>query len=331
MVTKTSTALIAAIFTIAGSAGMSFAQATNETTPPPSPAEAAADAAAQAADAAKDAAAAAGETANEAATAAGNAAGEAAGAAAEAAADAANTAADAAETAADAAAESATGTTPATPAAPAATDAPAAAASSEASAAPAPAAPADGEPKVGQSYVKESFGDWQMRCIKTQDNKDPCELYQLLKDAQGGAVAEASLVPVTGEVAAIVTYVAPLETDLQQGLRLKIDNNPEQGYPFMVCAQIGCISRVGLTAADLNSYKRGNSGSISLHPFGAPKEQSVKLTLSLKGFTAGVDAVQKAMAELDGAAPAVGTATPAPAAPAAPAAAAPAPAAPAAQ
>lgn len=301
MVTKTSTALIAAIFTIAGGAGMSFAQTTNETSPPQAPAATAAETAGQAVDAAQDAAKAAADAATDAAKAAENAAGEAAGAAAEAASNAADSAADAAATAADAAAQAATGTAPAETAAPAATT-------------EAPAASANGEQSAGQSYIKETFGDWQMRCIRTADNKDPCELYQLLKDAQGGAVAEASLVPVKGQVSAIVTYVAPLETDLQQGLRLKIDNNAEQGYPFMVCAQIGCISRVGLSDADLNIYKRGNTGSVTLHPFGAPQEQNVKLTLSLKGFTAGLEAVQKSMAELETATPAAPAPAAAPAA-----------------
>ena len=197
-----------------------------------------------------------------------------------------------------AAAQDASGET-ATEAAPeAATEAAPAAPAESAVETPAPAADENAEPQPGQSYARETFGDWTMRCVKTPDDQDPCELYQLLRDSDGGAVAEASVVPVQGPVSAIVTFVAPLETDLQHGLRLQIDSNEQTGYPFMVCAQIGCLSRVGLNEEELNVFKRGNSGQLTLLPFGAPEDDPVNLTLSLSGFTAGMNAVTEVMEEL---------------------------------
>lgn len=175
-------------------------------------------------------------------------------------------------------------------------------------------AEADGTPQPGQSYVRETFGEWSMRCIKTEDDRDPCELYQLLRDADGGSVAEASVMAVEGPVAAIMTFVAPLETDLQQGLRLQIDSNEAMSYPFMVCASIGCMSRIGLNEEELNRFKRGNSVNVTLLPFGAPDDAAARLTMSLGGFTAGYNAVAEVMAELnrengDDAAPATDSAT----------------------
>lgn len=129
---------------------------------------------------------------------------------------------------------------PAAPAAQApAADAPATPPAAEAPAAgteaPAAAAPAEtGEPKVGQTYARSTHGDWTLRCMKTAEGKDPCELYQLLKDAQGASVAETSVLPMTGNVQAVVTFVAPLETDLQAGLGLQIDTGKEARYPFML-------------------------------------------------------------------------------------------------
>lgn len=189
------------------------------------------------------------------------------------------------------------------PAAPAATP-PAAAPAADAPAAPGeqPAAPApateDTGPKVGQTYTKSTHGDWTLRCMKTQDGKDPCELYQLLKDGNGASVAEASVLPMTGKVQAIVTFIAPLETDLQQGLSLQIDNGKEARFPFLVCAQVGCVSRIGLTDADLAPMKKGKAATVTLHPFGAPADQKVRLNLSLAGFTAGLDALIEANKDL---------------------------------
>ncbi|MDS9468509.1 invasion associated locus B family protein [Paracoccus sp. MBLB3053] len=180
------------------------------------------------------------------------------------------------------AAEAATAEAPAAPAAAAGTEAPAATA----------------ESGIGQPYAKSTHGDWTLRCMKTQDGKDPCELYQLLKDQNGTAVAETSILPMNEQVSAIVTFVAPLETDLQAGLSLQIDSGKTARYPFMVCAQVGCLSRIGLTDADLAPMKKGNVATVTLLPFGAPKEQLVKLSLSLKGFTAGMDALVAANKDL---------------------------------
>lgn len=186
---------------------------------------------------------------------------------------------------------------PAAPAAEAPATAPAPAAEPAAPAAAAPAttteapAAANGEPQVGQTYAKSTQGDWTLRCMKTQNGKDPCELYQLLKDKDGASVAEASVLPMTGQVAAVITFVSPLETDLQAGLGLQIDSGKANRYPFMLCAPVGCISRIGLTEAELAPMKKGNAATVTLLPFGAPKEQMVSLNLSLKGFTAGMDAL----------------------------------------
>lgn len=233
--------------------------------------------------------------------------------AADATADAAAQAADAAQTAAAAATEAATGTTPAagetapaatpaeTPAATPAADAPAEAPAADAAAAPsadAAAPAAAGDPQVGAYYTKATHGDWLLRCLKTADGKDPCELYQLLKDGEGKAVSEISVIPFTGQAAAIVNMVAPLETDLQAGLGLQIDAGKNNQYPFLVCAPVGCVSRVGLTEAELSTLKRGNKATVALLPFGAdPAKDLVKLNLSLTGFTAGFTELQTVVQE----------------------------------
>lgn len=183
-------------------------------------------------------------------------------------------------------AQTATAETPAQPAAEAATPA------AEAPAAAAPAA--EGEPKVGQPYARETHGDWTLRCMKTDSGKDPCELYQLLKDSKDSPVAEVSVIPMTGNVDAVVTFIAPLETDLPAGLGLQIDDGKDARYPFMLCAPVGCISRIGLSETELAPLKRGKTATVSVLPFGVPKEEMVKLSLSLKGFTAGMTALVEA-------------------------------------
>ncbi|MFC3169133.1 invasion associated locus B family protein [Paracoccus fontiphilus] len=201
------------------------------------------------------------------------------------------------------------------------TDAPAAAPAApaaDAAAAPAEGAPAaeaaNAEPQAGQYYVKATNNDWTTRCLKAEQGKDPCELYQLLKDGEGNSVAEMTLIPLKNskDVAAGATLVAPLETDLIQGLGFAVGTGEARGYPFSFCAPVGCVSRLGFTQAELDTLKRGNEATLTLLPFGGDRENPVQLKLSLAGFTAAFDALSTYADE------------PAPATDAAPAAEAPA-------
>jgi invasion protein IalB len=181
---------------------------------------------------------------------------------------------------------------PAETTAPAATTAPAEAAPADGLSMGKTEAPADG---VGTTYTAETFGSWEQRCVKTEDGADPCQLYQLLKDDQGNAVAEISLfgLPAGQQAAAGATIIAPLETLLTEDLSMSIDKSAARKYPFSWCSNIGCISRVGFTQAEIDGFKKGNEATLTIVPVVAP-DQKVNLKVSLSGFTAGYDAVNKA-------------------------------------
>lgn len=148
----------------------------------------------------------------------------------------------------------------------------------------------------GQTYVMSEHDDWDLRCIKAPEGqKDPCQLYQLLEDQNGNSVAEINLFNLPGDqqLAAGATIVTPLETLLTQQVQLSVDGGRAKVYPFTFCTQIGCFSRVGFTAGDISNFKRGNEAKIVVVPAQAP-DQKVELTVSLKGFTSGYNAVIEA-------------------------------------
>ncbi|WP_108501649.1 invasion associated locus B family protein [Paracoccus indicus] len=151
--------------------------------------------------------------------------------------------------------------------------------------------PAANDPnRPGTYYAKSEHGDWTIRCIRAGEGKDPCEMYKLLNDQDDNAVAELTLVPLSnGNVAAGATLVAPLETDLIEGLGFRVDSGEMRGYPFSFCAPVGCISRLGFTQAELNGMKRGNKATVQLLPFGGDPKKPVQLEISLSGFTAAFD------------------------------------------
>ena len=152
-------------------------------------------------------------------------------------------------------------------------------------------ATADG---IGSTYTQETFVDWQLRCVRTADGNDPCQLYQLLKDNSGNAVAEISLfvLPEGQQAVAGATIVTPLETLLTEDITLKVDAGAAKRYPFTWCSAIGCIARVGFTAPDVAALKAGSKATITIVPVAAP-DQKVELNVSLNGFTLGYEAVSK--------------------------------------
>lgn len=151
-----------------------------------------------------------------------------------------------------------------------------------------------GTPEVGSTYIDAEFGDWEMRCVTAPEGQpDPCQLYQLLRDREGNAVAEFNLfdVPNEGELVAGATIVTPLDTLLTGQLRMAVDSAQPRVYPFSFCQPVGCFVRLGLTEADLAAFRAGNVATVAIVPLPAP-DQVVALGLSLSGFTAGFDALE---------------------------------------
>jgi invasion protein IalB len=173
------------------------------------------------------------------------------------------------------------------------------------------AAPAADGP--GSQYVAANFDAWEQRCIRTEDGSDPCQLYQLLKDTDGNSVAEISMfdLPTGSAAAAGATIIAPLETLLTENLTLQIDGGAAKNYPFTWCSQLGCVARVGFTTAEVDQFRKGAKAVVTIVPVVAP-DQKVTLDISLKGFTAGYEAVKTANAADAASAPATPPAAPAP-------------------
>lgn len=169
----------------------------------------------------------------------------------------------------------------------------------EAPAADAPAAAPEGtglsmgEEAVPQPYVKSTHGDWALRCMRTTDGSDPCELYQLLKDGKGNSVAEITMIALPdGEKAvAGATIIVPLETLLPQQLSLAIDGADAKRYPFKFCAAVGCFSQIGFTTEEIEAMKKGAKATVSVVPIVAP-DQVVAVDISLKGFTEAFEAIK---------------------------------------
>lgn len=139
---------------------------------------------------------------------------------------------------------------------------------------------------VGDIYLAETSDPWELRCQKIETGQGPCQIFQLLRDESGGAVAEFNMFAIPGgsEAAAGAMVVVPLETLLETGLIIQIDDKEPKGYPFTYCNSYGCIARVGFTQEEFDAMKAGSAATVTIVPALSP-DTKVNLTLSLSGFS----------------------------------------------
>lgn len=142
-------------------------------------------------------------------------------------------------------------------------------------------------PEIGQPYIAERIGDWNLRCIRSQDGNDPCELTQVLINEQNEPVSEITLFKLTSGQPAVAgaNIVVPLETLLNTPLTIAFDDQNIRRYPYSFCTSVGCIARIGLTEEDIDLMKKGMVANIIISHLSVPN-QKVGFALSLKGFTA---------------------------------------------
>jgi len=152
---------------------------------------------------------------------------------------------------------------------------------------------ASAQDTTGSSYVKETHGAWQIRCLKRSDGQERCQMYQQLKDSNGTPTAEINIFAVPADVpaAAGAAFVTPLMTLLQAQLRFQVDSQQGKRYPFAWCDESGCIVRAGITADEIEAMKKGSSATVGIVAVSAPTTP-VNLKMSLSGFTAAYTAMQ---------------------------------------
>ncbi|MBL4751027.1 MAG: invasion associated locus B family protein [Amylibacter sp.] len=160
------------------------------------------------------------------------------------------------------------------------------------------------ENQIGKDFIKEEHGDWKVLCTIVGEGKAPnCRLLQILDDANGGSVAELSIIALSSKAQAEagVNFVSPLGTLLTSQLSMRVDSGQVKRYPFSWCEAQGCVVRFGLTKAELGNLKKGNVAVMTIVAAAAPKTP-LALNVSLKGFTAAWNTLKEMRATKDAAA-----------------------------
>ncbi|MBV7393349.1 invasion associated locus B family protein [Mameliella sediminis] len=143
---------------------------------------------------------------------------------------------------------------------------------------------------VPETYVKEVFKDWSLQCVKVSEERELCQMYQLLQDEEGTKLADVYIFKVenAGQAVAAGVFTVPLETLLPAKMTVQVDTREAKRYDYSFCNQQGCFARVGFTAEDIDRFKAGSAATVSIVPMLAP-DKPVALSMSLSGFTAAFD------------------------------------------
>ena len=143
---------------------------------------------------------------------------------------------------------------------------------------------------LAQGMVKNTFGDWQMRCeTPAGATVEQCALVQNVVAEDRPSVTLVIIVLKTADgKSRLLRVVAPLGILLPSGLGLKIDQADIGRAGFVRCLATGCVAEVVMDDNLLTQLRGGQAATFIV--FQTP-EEGIGIPVSLNGFAAGLDAL----------------------------------------
>lgn len=141
-----------------------------------------------------------------------------------------------------------------------------------------------------QGVVKNTHGDWQMRCETPPGAKnEQCALVQnvMAEDRPNLTLLVIALKTADGK-SRLLRMVAPLGILIPAGVGLRIDQADIGRAGYVRCLTTGCIAEAVLDDTLLGQLKGGQTATFIV--FQTP-EEGVGIPVSLNGFGAGFDAL----------------------------------------
>jgi invasion protein IalB len=138
-------------------------------------------------------------------------------------------------------------------------------------------------PALAQGAVKNTFGEWQMRCETPAGAKtEQCALVQSVQAEDKPNVTLVVIVLKTADgKSRLLRVIAPLGVLLPSGLGLKIDQSDVGRAGFVRCMPSGCIAEVVMDDDLLKKLGTGQQATFIV--FQTP-EEGIGIPVSLNGF-----------------------------------------------
>jgi invasion protein IalB len=141
-----------------------------------------------------------------------------------------------------------------------------------------------------QGTVRNTFGDWQLRCETPPGAQaEQCALVQNVAAEDRPNVSLVVIVLKTADgKSRLLRVVAPLGVLLPSGLGLKIDQTDIGRAGFVRCLTTGCVAEVVMEDNLINQLRSGQTATFIV--FQTP-EEGIGIPVSLNGFGAGFDSL----------------------------------------
>lgn len=151
---------------------------------------------------------------------------------------------------------------------------------------PAGAAGAPGEADM----TERQFQDWMLRCGRSQEGPEVCEMQQQRTDSEGRTVMAVAVGTVPGAPQPGMLIILPLGISLPAGVTLQIDDGAQIPLQVERCERQGCRIEMLVEPELLNRLKSGHEAKVFFEAFDPQGErQRLGIPISLLGFTAAVN------------------------------------------
>ena len=137
----------------------------------------------------------------------------------------------------------------------------------------------------------KKFKDWTVVCEKMPSTgKELCNIFQNVTNDKKKVVLQVAIGyrPDSSEPQALFTL--PLGVLLQPGIEFKGGTAEAMRIPFSVCVKNGCVAITKLEPATIKGMKAGTKGGVK---FAAAQKQIIEIPVSLSGFTAAFNSLEK--------------------------------------
>lgn len=156
------------------------------------------------------------------------------------------------------------------------------------------AATADTAPAKGDGphqQVVKTFGDWSKICVDQPEGKPVCQVVQSANQNKSGRlVFQTAIGYVSDNDHPIMYLTAPLGIFLPKGVSIFVDDNPGLTATVQRCDGNGCLALLALKPDLVKQLETGKEAKLV---FAATAKQNVSLPLSLDGFKAAFDSLEK--------------------------------------
>jgi invasion protein IalB len=135
--------------------------------------------------------------------------------------------------------------------------------------------------------TERQFQDWILRCGRSEQGPEVCEMQQQQTDSEGRTIMAVAVGTVPGRSDIGLLIMLPLRMLLPPGVTLQIDGGAEAKLEVEYCERRGCRIETLMEPELLNRLKAGREAKVFfdvLDPEGQVRRLGVPI--SLLGFTA---------------------------------------------